>query len=146
MFIQFSFIWIMQIMSRIRGKKSGLSPQRFRWVFSEVDFAFLWAGIIFCLGCPMFEWVTKLNISAGFLSVGWENFLVGNLCWFFIFILIRLTVFLQSQRYKFKLLTLAMAFFPINECGGNLLHRTDKFAASSKSPNGRENKFFHSQK
>ena len=29
MFIQFSFIWIMQIMSRIRGKKSGLSPQRF---------------------------------------------------------------------------------------------------------------------
>ena len=32
-FIQFSFIWIMQIMSRIRGKKSGLSPQRFRWVF-----------------------------------------------------------------------------------------------------------------
>ena len=59
----------------------------------------------------MFEWVTKLNISAGFLSVGWENFLVGNLCWFFIFILIRLTVFLQTQRYKLKLMTLAMVIF-----------------------------------
>ena len=59
----------------------------------------------------MFEWVTKLNISAGFLSVGWENVLVGNLCWFFIFILIRLTVFLQTQRYKLKLMTLAMAIF-----------------------------------
>ena len=73
-FIQFSFIWIMQIMSRIRGKKSELSPQQFRWFLSEVDFAFLWAGKIVCLGCPMFEWVTKLNISAGFLSVGWKIF------------------------------------------------------------------------
>ena len=36
------------------------------------------------------------------------NLLVGNLCWLFVFILIRLTVFLPSQHNKFKLLTLAI--------------------------------------
>jgi hypothetical protein len=74
----------MKTMSRIRGKKSGLLPQQNRWVFSEVDFAFLWAGIIFSICSPIFEWATKLNISAGFLSVEWENVLSGKVCWFFI--------------------------------------------------------------
>ena len=37
--------------------------------------------------------------------------MVGNLCWLFVFILIRLTVFLPSQHNKFKLLTLAITIF-----------------------------------
>jgi hypothetical protein len=43
--------------------------------------------------------------------VGWGNFSVGNLCWFFILILIRLTVFLPTQRNKFKIPTLVIALF-----------------------------------
>ena len=39
--IQRSIILIMKTMGKIRGKKSGSSPQRTRWNFSEVDFAFL---------------------------------------------------------------------------------------------------------
>ena len=36
-------------MSRIRGTKSGLLPQRLNWKISHLDFAFLWAwiGILF---------------------------------------------------------------------------------------------------
>ena len=105
--IQFSIFPIMQTLGKIRGKKSGLSPQRSRWNFSEVDFAFLWAGILTCFGSPLLEWAIKFHINAGFLSVGWANLLVGNLCWLLILILIRLTVFLPSQQTKSKLLTLA---------------------------------------
>ena len=96
-FIQLLFNWITKSMSRIRGEKSGLSPQQNLWIFSEVDFAFLWAGIIVSLCSPMSEWATKLNISAGFLSVGWEKVLVGILCWLFIFILRRFTVSSQHS-------------------------------------------------
>ena len=86
LFIQLSIILITKTMSKIRGKRSVLFPQRNRWDFSEVDFAFLWAGIFVSFGSPLIEWAVKFNISAGFLSVGWANFLVGNLCWFFILI------------------------------------------------------------
>ena len=106
--IQFSIFPIMQTLGKIRGKKSGLSPQRSRWNFSEVDFAFLWAGILTSFGSPLLEWAIKFHINAGFLSVGWANLLVGNLCWLLIFVLIRLTVFLPSQHNKSKLLTLAI--------------------------------------
>ena len=98
----------MRTMGKIRGKKSGSSPQRNRWNFSEVDFAFLWAGILTSFGSPLLAWAFKFNVSAGFLSVGWANLLVGNLCWLFVFVLIRLTDFLPSQHNKCKLLTLAI--------------------------------------
>ena len=42
--IQLSINLITKTMSKIRGKKSGLSPQRNRWDFSEVDFAFFLGG------------------------------------------------------------------------------------------------------
>ena len=38
--IQLSISPIMQTLGKIRGKKSGLSPQRNRWNFSEVDLPF----------------------------------------------------------------------------------------------------------
>ena len=91
--IQLSIILIMKTMGKIRGKKSGSSPQRNRWNFSEVDFAFLWAGILASFGNPLLAWAFKFTVSAGFLSVGWANLLVRNLCWLFVFVLIRLTVF-----------------------------------------------------
>ena len=59
-------------------------------------------------GSPLLASAFQFNVSAGFLSVGWANLLVGNLCWLFIFVLIRLTVFLPSQHHKSKLLTLAI--------------------------------------
>ena len=76
-----------------------------------MDFAFLWVGIFASFGSPLIDWAIKFHISAGFLSVGWANLLVGNLCWLLVFILIRLTVFLPSQHNKSKFWTLAITIF-----------------------------------
>ena len=70
----------MQTMGKIRGKKSGSSPQRNRWNFSEVDFAFLWAGILTSFGSPILAWAFNFTVSAGFLSVGWANLLALCFC------------------------------------------------------------------
>ena len=53
---------------------------------------------------------------------GWENYVVGYLCWFFIFVAVRLTVFLPEQRPKLKLLamTILLLCLSINVENGSM--------------------------
>ena len=80
-------------MSRIRGKKSGILPQRQNWMLSNLDFALLWAwcGIVFV--SPILDIGIHIILGAFSLFNGWENCVVGYCCWLFIFILLRLTAF-----------------------------------------------------
>ena len=107
--IQISIIYIKNFMGNIRGSQSGNTPQRARWVFSPLDFMFMWALNGVLLISPIMEWAIKFFMGAFPTNPGWENYVVENLCWLFIFISVRLTVFLPEQRPKCKLLT--MAFF-----------------------------------
>ena len=61
-------------MSNIRGSKSGNRPQRARWVFTPLDFMFMWAWSGVLLLSPIIEWVLKK--SGRFLHKSW----VGELC------------------------------------------------------------------
>ena len=56
---------------------------------------------------PIIEWAIKNFLGAFSTNPGWENYVEGYLCWFFILISVRLTVFLPEQRPKCKLLTMA---------------------------------------
>ena len=90
-------------MGNIRGFQSGNQPQRARWVFTPLDFKFMWALSGVLLISPILEWVIKFFLGAFPTNPGWENYVVGYICWFFIFISVRLTVFLPEQRPKFLL-------------------------------------------
>ena len=57
---------------------------------------------------PIIEWCFIKFSGAFFFLTGWENFVVGYWCWFLILILLRLTAFLPEQRYKSKLLLMAL--------------------------------------
>ena len=106
--IQILIIHNKNFMSRIRGKKSGLLPQRLNWEISYLDFALLWAWIGISFFSPIIEWgFIKFSGAFSFVT-GWENFVVGYWCWFLILILLRLTAFLPEQRYKTKLLLMAL--------------------------------------
>jgi len=106
--IQIFIIQSKNFMSRIRGTKSGLRPQRLSWEISHLDFAFLWAIIGISFFSPIIEWGFNKFSGAFSLFTGWENFVVGYWCWFLILILLRLTAFLTEQRYKTKLLLMAL--------------------------------------
>ena len=54
--IQILIIHSKNFMSRIRGTKSGLLPQRLNWEISHIDFAFLWACIGISFLSPIIEW------------------------------------------------------------------------------------------
>ena len=95
--IQVSVIYIKQFMGNIRGSKSGNQPQGARWFFTPLDYMFMWAFSGVVMFSPIIEWVTKCCMGVFPTFPGWENFVVGYLCWFFIFIAVRLTVFLPEQ-------------------------------------------------
>ena len=82
--IQILIIHSKNFMSRIRGTKSGLLPQRLSWEISHLDFAFLWAIIGISFFSPIIEWGFNKFSGAFSLFSGWENFLVGYWCWFLI--------------------------------------------------------------
>ena len=96
-------------MGNIRGSKSGNQPQGARWFFTPLDYMFMWALSGVLLISPILEWAIKFFLGAFPTNPGWGNYVVGYICWFFIFISVRLTVFLPEQHPKCKLL--AMAFF-----------------------------------
>ena len=114
--VQISFIYNKKFMGNIRGKKSGNRPQRDNWVFTPLDFAFMLAGNGILCFSPILEWGLKSLTGAFSTSPGWEKFWVGYCCWIFIFIFLRLTIFLPEQRPKFKLLLMAilLVFLSIN--------------------------------
>ena len=47
-------------MGNNRGSQSGNQPQRARWVFTPLDFMFMWALSGVLLISPIIEWVTKI--------------------------------------------------------------------------------------
>ena len=71
----------------------------------------MWAFSGVVMFSPTIEWVTKCCMGVFPTFPGWENFVVGYLCRFFIFIAVRLTVFLPEQRPKSKLLAMAIILF-----------------------------------
>ena len=73
-------------MSNIRGSKSGNRPQRARWVFSPLDFMFMWAWSGVLLISPIIELVLKTFLGTFSTNPGWENYVVGYFCWFLILI------------------------------------------------------------
>ena len=79
-------IYIQKFIGNIRGSKSGNQPQRARWFFTPLDCMFMWAFSGVFLFSPIIKWVTKSFMGAFPTFPGWENYVVGYLCWFFIFI------------------------------------------------------------
>ena len=65
-------------MSRIRGTKSGLLPQRLNWEISHLDFAFLWAWIGILFFSPIIEWGI-IKISGAFSFFYWVGEFRGRL-------------------------------------------------------------------
>ena len=106
--LQFIFNQNKKLMSRIRGKKSGNLPERHNWEISNLDFAFLWVWCGILLFSPIIGMGVNIFLGAFSLFKGWENFVVGYLCWLIIFLLLRLTAFLPEQRHKLNLILMAL--------------------------------------
>ena len=99
---------LFQYMKRIRGKRSGLKPQKSHWEFTQLDLAFMWVFNLILMISPMSEWVGKYACDILYISRAWLNMLIGIYLWVCILITLRLTYFLTDQRSKFKLLIIAI--------------------------------------
>ena len=71
-------------MNRIRGKRSGLKPQKSHWEITQLDFAFMWVFVLILMTSPMFEWVGKYACDILLISRTWLNMLIGIYLWVFI--------------------------------------------------------------
>ena len=99
---------LLQYMKRIRGKRSGLKPQKSHWEFTQLDLAFMWVFNLILMISPMSEWVGKYACDILYISRAWLNMLIGIYLWVCILITLRLTYFLTDQRSKFKLFIIAI--------------------------------------
>ena len=142
--IQLLGINLFKYMNRIRGKRSGLKPQKSHWEFTQLDFAFMWVFMLILIFSPLIEWVGNA-CDILLISKAWFNNLSGICLWVFILIALRLTYFLSDQRTKFKLFVIAalLCLLSINiETAQNdgLWQPCHKFKLDSDQPN----KFNHS--
>ena len=127
-------------MNRIRGKRSGLKPQKSYWEFTQLDLAFMWVYMFILIFSPMFEWVGKYACDILLIPKAWLNILIGICLWVFILIALRLTYFLTDQRTNSKLFVIAalLCLLSINiETAQNdgLWQPCHKFKLDSDKPN-----------
>ena len=83
--------------NRVRGKESGIKPQKSRWEINQLDLAFMWVFKLILIISPMFEWVGKYPCDILLIPRAWLNMLNGIYLWVFILIALRLTYFLTDS-------------------------------------------------